>query len=86
MINKENITVPDKLTSYNNGEIYKLINSKDIDWNNLFFENYKYYNILNDSNGIITNSDDFTSVISSIYHKLLEINLKIDQMREVIVK
>lgn len=77
MINKENITVPDKLTSYNNGEIYKLINSKDIDWNNLFFENYKYYNILNDSNGIITNSGDFISVISNVYYKLLEINLKI---------
>ena len=77
MINKQNITVPDKLTSYNNGEIYKLIQSKDIDWDNLFFENYKYYNILNNSNGIITNSDDFISVISNVYYKLLEVNLKI---------
>lgn len=83
MINKENITVPDKLTSYNNGEIYKLINSKDIDWDNLFFENYKYYNILNNSDGIITNSNDFISVISGVYYKLLEVNLKIYDIYKV---
>ncbi len=83
MINKQNITVPDKLTSYNNGEIYKLIKSKDIDWDNLFFENYKYYNILNNSDGIITNSDDFISVISNVHYKLLEVNLKIYDIYKV---